>query len=109
MERLRTHFSKPAIMTLIETIKSSVVEFNEKKGMVSCYFSISHSKKDEFIKAVEQTKKSPYGFWILYDNCDSCGKGNYHAELIRNEEEGDYLLAGIKFVYIQASENEIHN
>ena len=101
MERLRTHFNKPAIMTLTETIKASIAEFNKKQGIVSCYFGISHSKKDEFIKAVEETEKSLYGFWILYDNCDSCGKGNYHAELIRNEEEGDYLLAGIKFVYKQ--------
>ena len=91
-----------------EEILKSLVEFNEAKGFVSCYFGISHDKKDEFIETVESAGKSPFGIWILYDNCKTCGEGNYHAELIQDSEEEAYVEYGIEFIYKQPRNERVN-
>lgn len=91
-----------------EEILKSLVEFSEAKGFVSCYFAISHDKKDEFIETVESAGESPFGIWILYDNCKTCGEGNYHAELIQDSQEEEYVGCGIEFIYKQPRNERIN-
>ncbi len=55
-------------------------EWNSKKGLVTCEFSLSKNRLKEFLSYVSEVEVIN-GKWVYYE-CDACGKDYYHVEII---------------------------